>query len=221
MGLTTLRPSMSRLARQCGILIISQPYRPPRPAMGIAFYIYTYIYQKLELTATFSRLVEIWIYVTLKLKSTPSNCFITIYARDRSDILKFHQNVTESRGSALGTATGYGLDEWGVGVEEFSLVHVLLWNEYWGVNRPGREADHSPPTCAEVKKTWIYTSTLTYVFMAQCLVKYRDNFIFVSECNLFNSRDNRTETVASQISPEVHYSQRAGTYGRIILRVRF
>jgi hypothetical protein len=28
-----------------------------------------------------------------------------------------------------------------------------------GVKRPGREADHSPPTSAEVKKMWIYTST--------------------------------------------------------------
>jgi hypothetical protein len=27
------------------------------------------------------------------------------------------------------------------------------------VNRPGREADHSPPASAEVKKMWIYTST--------------------------------------------------------------
>jgi hypothetical protein len=27
------------------------------------------------------------------------------------------------------------------------------------VKRPGREADHSPPTSAEVKNTWIYTST--------------------------------------------------------------
>jgi hypothetical protein len=35
-----------------------------------------------------------------------------------------------------------------------------------GGKRPGREADHSPPTSAEVKKTWVYTSTLPYVFMA-------------------------------------------------------
>jgi hypothetical protein len=31
---------------------------------------------------------------------------------------------------------------------------------------PGREADHSPPASAEVKKMWIYTSTPTYAFMA-------------------------------------------------------
>jgi hypothetical protein len=35
-----------------------------------------------------------------------------------------------------------------------------------GVKRPGREADHSPPASAEVKKMWIYTSTPSYVFMA-------------------------------------------------------
>jgi hypothetical protein len=35
-----------------------------------------------------------------------------------------------------------------------------------GVKWPRREADHSPPTRAEVKKMWIYTSTPPYAFMA-------------------------------------------------------
>jgi hypothetical protein len=30
------------------------------------------------------------------------------------------------------------------------------------IKRPGREADHSPPTSTEVKNTWIYTSTFPY-----------------------------------------------------------
>jgi hypothetical protein len=47
-----------------------------------------------------------------------------------------------------------------------------------GIKRPGREADHSPPSSAEVKNAWSYTSTLQYVFIAWCLVKYRDNFTF-------------------------------------------
>jgi hypothetical protein len=37
---------------------------------------------------------------------------------------------------------------------------------YPGGKRPGREADHSPPTSAETKKVWIYISTSTYAFMA-------------------------------------------------------
>jgi hypothetical protein len=34
------------------------------------------------------------------------------------------------------------------------------------LKRQGREADHSPPISAEVKKMCIYTSTPPYVFMA-------------------------------------------------------
>jgi hypothetical protein len=39
----------------------------------------------------------------------------------------------------------------------------------WAVKRRGREADYSLQTIAEVKKTWIYTSTAPYTFMAQCI----------------------------------------------------
>jgi hypothetical protein len=35
-----------------------------------------------------------------------------------------------------------------------------------GVKRPGREADNSPPTTAEVMKMWIYTTTPPYAFIA-------------------------------------------------------
>jgi hypothetical protein len=36
------------------------------------------------------------------------------------------------------------------------------------LKRPGREADHSPPSRAEVKKIWSYKSTHPYAFMALC-----------------------------------------------------
>jgi hypothetical protein len=47
-----------------------------------------------------------------------------------------------------------------------------------GVKRTGREADHSPPSSAEVNNAWRYTFTPQYVFIAWCLVKHRDNFTF-------------------------------------------
>jgi hypothetical protein len=74
--------------------------------------------------------------------------------------------------------TGYGVDGRGVGVrvpvgKYFFSLHVVQTGSGSNpasypmtpralsleVKRPGREADHSPPTSAEVKKTWIYTST--------------------------------------------------------------
>jgi hypothetical protein len=95
-----------------------------------------------------------------------------------------------SRDSVVGIATGYGLHDRGLGVRVpvgsriFSSPRSpdLLWGPPSllsnghrgalspGVQRQGREADHSPPASAEVKKTWIYTSTPPYVFMAQCLI---------------------------------------------------
>jgi hypothetical protein len=41
-----------------------------------------------------------------------------------------------------------------------------------GVKRPGREADHSHPSNAEVKNAWHCTSTPS----TSCLIKHRDNF---------------------------------------------
>jgi hypothetical protein len=45
-----------------------------------------------------------------------------------------------------------------------------------GIKRPRREADHSPPSSAEFKNAWSYTSTHLYVFMAWYLVTVGDNF---------------------------------------------
>jgi hypothetical protein len=85
--------------------------------------------------------------------------------------------LTGSRDSAVGIATGYGLDNRGVGVgvpvgSRISLLHIQTGSEvnptsytmgtegsFPGEKRWGREANHSLPTGTEDKKMWIYTST--------------------------------------------------------------
>jgi hypothetical protein len=79
-------------------------------------------------------------------------------------------SVARSRESAVGTATGYRLDGRGVGVrvpvrarfflhvaQTGSGAHPAFYSmgiegSFPGGKRPGREADHSPPS-AEVKNT--------------------------------------------------------------------
>jgi H+/gluconate symporter-like permease len=39
-----------------------------------------------------------------------------------------------------------------------------------GLKRPVHEADRSPPTTAESRNAWIYTSTLPYVLIAQLII---------------------------------------------------
>jgi hypothetical protein len=41
-------------------------------------------------------------------------------------------------------------------------------NLFLGVKQPEREADNSPPSSAEAKNTWSYTSTPLYAFTAWC-----------------------------------------------------
>jgi hypothetical protein len=103
-----------------------------------------------------------------------------------------------SRDSAVSIATSYWLDDWGVKFEsqwgqEFSLPHGIQTGSGVhstscpmcmgalspGVKRLARETDHSPPTSAEVKKTWVYTSTPLYAsWRSAYLVKYRDKLYF-------------------------------------------
>jgi len=46
---------------------------------------------------------------------------------------------------------------------------------FLGVKLSGREADHSPPSNAEVQNAWSYTSIPQYIFLAWCLVKSTGN----------------------------------------------
>jgi hypothetical protein len=57
-----------------------------------------------------------------------------------------------------------------------SLIQWVLEALSPGVKRLGREADHSPPSSAEVKNAWGFTSTPQFSFIACCLVNHRDNF---------------------------------------------
>jgi hypothetical protein len=85
-----------------------------------------------------------------------------------------------SRDSSVGIVLGYGLDDRGSRVRFPAGAGILLFTTVsrtalgptqppiqWvpgalslGVKWPGREADHSPPSSAEVKNAWSYTSTL-------------------------------------------------------------
>jgi hypothetical protein len=88
--------------------------------------------------------------------------------------------------SAVVIASGYGLDDRGVGFRLPVESRIFLFSTssspalgptqppiQWvqgalssRVKRQGREADHSPPTSAGVKKIRIYTSTYPCAFMA-------------------------------------------------------
>jgi hypothetical protein len=87
-------------------------------------------------------------------------------------------------GNAVGTVTVYGMDDRRVAVRvpEGSRIFTFLLSRptlvstqppiQWvpealslGIKRQGCEADLSSPSSAEFKKTWIYISTLSYVFV--------------------------------------------------------
>jgi hypothetical protein len=78
----------------------------------------------------------------------------------------------ESRDSSVGIVLGYRLDDRGSGFDSWQGLRIFLFTMVsrtalgptqppiqWvpgavslGVKRPGREADHSPPSSAEVKE---------------------------------------------------------------------
>jgi hypothetical protein len=94
--------------------------------------------------------------------------------------------LTIEAGIAQSVATDYGLDDRGVRSSNPGNVKNFLFSTSsrpalgpnqspieWvsgtissGGKQPTREAGHSPPTSAEVKKIWILTSTPSYVYMA-------------------------------------------------------
>jgi hypothetical protein len=70
--LTNPPPSVSRLCRQCGILNISQPCRPPRPATGITLLFFSiFIYS--DSAVVFCSRMRYWRFRITKDKFSPGN----------------------------------------------------------------------------------------------------------------------------------------------------
>jgi hypothetical protein len=116
------------------------------------------------------------------------------FAYRESTPYKISHNLTKSRDSSVGIATGYGLDDrssrvrfpaWagnfshhfiqnGSGAHQTSYpMDTRVFSH--GVNRPGLEAHHSPPASAEVSGAVLPLPQCA--FMAWCLFKHRENFI--------------------------------------------
>jgi hypothetical protein len=88
--------------------------------------------------------------------------------------------IARSQGSSVSIVTDYGLDDLGgwssspSKAEEFSFPYSIQTGSGAlspGIKWPGCEADSSPSSSAKVKKTWFFTSTPPYVFMAWCLME--------------------------------------------------
>jgi hypothetical protein len=52
------------------------------------------------------------------------------------------------------------------------IIKAVFPREEW----LGTEVVHSPPSSAKVKSMWIYTYNQLCVFMAQCIIMYKNNF---------------------------------------------
>jgi hypothetical protein len=144
-----------------------------------------------------------------------------------------HDILIESRDSFVGIATR--LTGWTIGVLVFDSrrgLGIFLFTTasrtalgpiqppiQWipgalslGIKWPWREADHSPPSSAEVKNAWSCTSNPQYVFMAWCLVKHRDNFTCITICIICNEFLIDTTyfvqcSLHAKFSPEVQFER--------------
>jgi hypothetical protein len=107
---------------------------------------------------------------TCDLIDDKGGCIIRLYK-----LYKLNGDVVlVSRGSAVCMATGYRpvLGSMEPPIQWVPVGHFLRVKLQW------REAKHSHPTSAKVKKVWIYTSIPPYGFVAYCLVKHKENITF-------------------------------------------
>jgi hypothetical protein len=134
-----------------------------------------------------------WKYIysrKLNFSKNPPFCVCSLLVTDGHKRLEMVTLIIEHYGdSIVGISTGYGTDDQGVGVRVLvgsrifastivqigSRAHTTSYTmdtggSFLSVKRPEREDDQSPPTSAEVKKMWFYTSSTPYIFMKQCLI---------------------------------------------------
>jgi hypothetical protein len=106
--------------------------------------------------------------------------------------------LVESRDSSVGIALGHGMDDRGsrvrfqTGAGNFSFHHriqtgfgahsasylMATRGSFLGVKRPGREADHSPPSSAEVKecvRLYLHSPTRPSWCASRLKKEHRDN----------------------------------------------
>jgi hypothetical protein len=116
-GLTNLPLSVSRLSRQCRILIIPQPYRPPRPVTGVALL----LLQLLKTNPTNSGRDCFFVFFSGDV--SPFHGGFLLYRigmadqrqRERARTHKHARTLTLSCShtySSVDLVTGYGLDGW-------------------------------------------------------------------------------------------------------------
>jgi hypothetical protein len=118
--------------------------------------------------------------------------------------------------AVVGIATGYGLYDRGIGVPSPGRVKNFLFSVssrpalgstqhpiQWvpRVKRPRREADHSPPTSAEVKKIWIYTSTPSYAFIGT-------NLPFILHILVYNKTSYSTTNGLITLKPPWNFNKK-------------
>jgi hypothetical protein len=77
------------------------------------------------------------------------------------------------------------------------------------IKRPRCKGDHSPPSSAEVKNAWSYTSITPYVFMAWCLVRHRTRLhAWLNNSQLWNHKSHHPpiDPVESHFNPILPWS---------------